>query len=453
MAAPDQFIKELLHEVTRKHVRTLDAQPIERAAAGLLADALAQATALHLPGARDRHRHQLEHAIDLADRVLAAAEGGAADAEAIASARSTLVKAHAARARDARHGAGQLSLGAQRSPTCGACDEGWQRVEAIVAVAEASALVAARMAAELDDSAAWKAAWAAEAAARDARRIVDERNDAYTFHTDPGFSFGEGWYLAAAAVLAGVAIQIEPGKPQTTQAEHFLRDVGIGARLQPYRSRPRANKHLPEIISRAFRADPFAAQRKLRAALLGDAPIPQGIIDWTDRRLGANSAGSKVLLWVRYGAHQPTRNTRYPELAELARRALAAGLVPVVVGDAVRDGQVPADAIDMTLFWKEPIFQGDDMRRAQLQLIEHLKRARGVVGQLGVTTAGMDGPALMDLPTMYVTDVPNVRLGTWVGTVPGYQEVVRGDGYLDRVSDRLRRWADATGTSRSVVRL
>jgi hypothetical protein len=50
----------------------------------------------------------------------------------------------------------------------------------------------------------------------------------------------------------------------------------------------------------------------------------------------------------------------------------------------------------------------------------------------------------MDLPTTYLTDAPNVRLGTWVGTVPGYEEAVRGDGYLDRVSDRLRRWAKAT---------
>jgi hypothetical protein len=97
----------------------------------------------------------------------------------------------------------------------------------------------------------------------------------------------------------------------------------------------------------------------------------------------------------------------------------------------------------MTLFWKDPIFQGPDMRRAQLQLFEHLKQARGLVGQLGVTTAGMDGPALMGLPTMYLTDAPNVRLGTWVGAVPGYQEVVRDDGYLERVSHRLSRWTDA----------
>ena len=460
-----------------------DAHTMERAAAVILNHELAQAAELHLPGGRDHHRRQIEHAIYLANRVLAAAEERGGDAETTAGARFTLVQAHAARARDARHGAGQLSLGAQRAPTCEACDDGWQRVEEIVAVAEASAFSAARIAADLDNKSAWRAAREAEAAARDARRIVDERNHAYTFHADPGFSFGEGWYLAAAAVLAGVAIQIEPGKPQTPQAERFLRDAGLSSGLVPYRSRPRANKHLPEIVAHAFRADPLSAQRKLRAAFLGDAPIPQTIIDWADGRLADVSAEGKVLLWVRYGAHNPTRNTMYPELVELARRALAANLAPVLVGDAVRDDElswepatgsqtlprrapagegdargdrvagwevprarlrpreIPSDAVDMTLFWKEPIFQGADMRCAQLQFFEHLRGAHGLVGQLGVTTAGMDGPALMGLPTMYLTDAPNVRLGTWVGTVPGYREVVRGDGYLERVSDRLRRWA------------
>jgi hypothetical protein len=419
-----------------------DAHFLERAAAAALADALAQVPVLHLPGARESHRRQLEQAIELANRVLALGAGEGRDAATSASARSTFVKAHAARAQDARHGAGQLSLGAQRAPTCDACDDGWQRVEEIVAVVEASALAAAHMATALDDHSAWKAARGAEAAARDARRIVEERNHAYTFHTEPRFSFGEGWYLAAAAVLAGVTIQIEPGKPRTAQAERFLRDAGLGRRLLPYRSRPRANKHLPEIIARAFRADPLSAQRQLRAAFLGDAPIPQPIIDWADRRLAGVSAGRKVLIWVRYGTHQPTRNTTYLELVELVRRALAASLLPVLVGDAVRAGEIPTGAVDMTLFWKEPIFQTVDMRRAQLQFFEHLKRAHGLVGQLGVTTAGMDGPALMGLATMYLTDAPNLRLGTWVGTVPGYQEAVRSDGYLERVSRTLRHWAD-----------
>src|SRR5688500_20341949 len=95
------------------------------------------------------------------------------------------VEAQAAHARHARHGVGQLSLSAQRAPTRDACDDGWRKVEAIAAGAEAAASEATRMALALDTPAAWKAARAAEAAARDARRIVDERNHAYTFHADP----------------------------------------------------------------------------------------------------------------------------------------------------------------------------------------------------------------------------------------------------------------------------
>jgi hypothetical protein len=220
-----------------------------------------------------------------------------------------------------------------------------------------------------------------------------------------------------------------------------LRDAGLAALFQPYRSRPRANKHLPEIVARAFRADPNAAQRRLRAAFLGDGPISPAVVDWADRRLAGAAGGKTALLWVRHGAHHPARNTKHPELVELARRALDAGLVPVLVGDGVRDGEPPAGAVDCTLFWKDPLFQGPDMRRAQLQLFEHLRRAHGLRGQLGVTTAGMDGPALMGLPTAYLTDAPNVRLGAWVGAVPGYQEIVRGDAHLEQIGRTLRRWA------------
>jgi len=419
---------------------SLEDGTLEHAAKAVLGEALARANILHLPGERERHRAEIERAIDCASRALVIAEASR-DARTLARVRSTLLKAHAARARDARHGAGQLSLGAQRAPTCGACDDGWQRVEEIVSVAEASATAAARIAGELGTKAAANVARAAEAAARDARRLVEERNHAYTFHADPTFSFGEGWYLAAAAVLAEVAIQIEPGKPQTAQAERFLREAGLASRLVPYRSRPRANKHLPEIIARSFATGPISAQRNLRAAFLGNAPISPTVADWIDRRLDSVPARRKALVWVRHGKHHPSRNTIHAELVELARRTLAAGLLPVLVGDAVRGGEPPSAAIDMVLFWKDPVFQGIDMRRAQLQFFEHLRRAHGLVGQLGVTTAGMDGPALLGLPTMYLTDAPNVRLGTWVGTVPGYQEILRDDGYLDRISEGLRRWA------------
>jgi hypothetical protein len=414
------------------------AESLEREAARTLAEALELVVHHRGRGPRECHRRLLAHAIDQAEHALAAAECGP-----MGRARGILARAHTARAEDALHGAGQLSLSAQRAPTLEACDEGWRRVERIVVAAEdasnAARTAAGAMAGHSSSVAreARAAASRADAAARAARKIVDDRNHAYTFHTDPGFSFGEGWSLAAAAVLAGVTIQIEPEKPGTAHAERFLRDAGLGDRLRPYRSRPRANKQTTDVVARAFRADPLGAQQRLRAAFLGDATIATAVSDWIDPRLAGRGDRRKVLVWVRDGAHQPGRNTVFSELVELTRRVQQAGLLPILIGDALRDGAVPAGAMDMILFWKDPVFRGDDGRKAQLQLFEHVRDAHDVVGQLGVTTAGMDGPALMGMPTIYLTDSSNARMRAWVGAVPGYREIVRESGYLERVSGWL----------------
>jgi hypothetical protein len=438
-------------------------QRLEREAAQALADALAGSGTLHERGQRERYRLLLERALEQANGALAAAEEergslnevlpGSERARLLATltaARATLVEAGAAKAEDALHGAGQLSLSAQRAPTREACEDGWQRVEAIVLGAEAAARVVANSAAELENDAAGsalaraasKAARRAEASARAARRLVEERNHAYTFHVDSGFSFGEGWYVAAAAILAGVAIQIEPAANGRARAERFLRDAGLEANLRPYRSRPRAMKQTTELVARAFKADAASAQRRLRAGFLGHTPIPSSLVDWVERRLPPQSTRNMVLLWNRDGVHHPDRNSDLDELFELTRRVHDAGLLPAWTGDAIRNGQVPEGAVDLILFWKDPLFLAEDMRRAQLQFFEQLKARHGLVGQLGVTTAGMDGPALMGLPTMYLTDEPNVRMREWVGAVPGYQEVVRDSGYLERVTSVLTAWAN-----------
>jgi hypothetical protein len=430
--------------VTIKDASLATVESLEREAARILDEALALVVHLRGREPRERHRLLLAQAIDQAERAVAAAASGTAG-----RARAVLATAHAARAEDALHGAGQLSLSAQRAPTLDACDAGWRRVEGIVVAAEdasqaahAAARAAAAMAGDSSPVArtARAAADRAEVAARAARKIVDDRNHAYTFHTDHGFSFGEGWYVAAAAVLAGAAIQIETGMPGAGHAERFLRDAELHDRLQPYRSRPRANKQTTDIVAQAFRADPRGVQQRLRAAFLGDAPIASAVSDWIDARLAPWGDRGKVLVWIRDAAHHPGRNTVFAEIVELTRCAQQAGLLPILLGDALRDGAVPAGAVDMTLFWKDPIFRGDDGRRAQLQFFEHLRGAHDVLGQLGVTTAGMDGPALMGMPTMYLTDAPNVRMRAWVGAVPGYQEIVRDNGYLERVSGALTEW-------------
>jgi len=394
-----------------------------------------------LPGVRDQHRALLQRAIDLAERALSPSEGTSLDAPSLEAAKWTLLQAHTARAEDARHGAGQLARGSQRAPTVDDCEDGWARVESIVLVSEVSARAASHLAGELETPRAQRLARRAGESAKKARQIVHDRNRAYTFHADPRFSFGEGWYLAAAAVLWRVPIQIEPEKAQTEQAERFLVEAGLGSLLLPHRPRPLANKALPDLIARAFCSDPAGAQAKLRTAFLGSQPIPQAIEDWAKPRLATALGKDKVLVWVRHGTHHPDRNTDHAELALLCEMVKARGLVPVLVGDALRGDEL-AGALDLTLFWKDALFQAGNMRRAQLELFESMRQAHGLVGQLGVTTAGMDGPALMGLPTMYLTQQPNVRLGKWVGAVPDYEEVVRQAGYLDRIAQTLGKWRD-----------
>ena len=404
-------------------------------AATLLAEATALEGSLHLPGVRDDFRSRLEQVVLLATGALDTMQ----ENEEVALLQWVLVRAQGARAEDARYGAGQLSRGAQRAPTLDDCEDGWQRVEEIACTAEEAALAASRFARLLDTAKAKAIAHRAEAAAKAARNIVLERNRAYTFHADPGFSFGEGWYLAAAALFAGLPIQIRPGAAQELQAKRFLHDAGLEGSLRPYRPRPASPKHLTHLIAEAFHADAAEAQVTLRAAFLGDEPPSASLRSWIDGQVGGNPK-QKVLLWVRTGDHDVLRNTCFDELRQLSELVLNAGLTPIFFGDAVPADLIPTRGVNLTLCWKEPLFQGPDMRRAQLLLFEELRCRHKLVGQIGVTTAGMDGPALMGLPTLYLTQERNVRLGKWVGAVPGYQEVVRAPGYFESIRATLHRW-------------
>lgn len=404
-------------------------------AVSLWAEATALQGTLHLPGVRDDYRLRLEQVVLSATRAL----GNAVESQEVALLHGVLVHAFAARAEDARYGAGQLARGSQRAPTLEDCEDGWQRVEEIVCTAEEAAAAAAGYARRLDTARARALARRAEVAAIAARKIVLERNRAYTFHADPGFSFGEGWYLAAAALFAGLSIQIRPGAAQELPARRFLGDAGLDGSLRPYRSRPASPKHLTHIIAAAFRADALKAQGTLRTAFLGDEPPSAPLKSWVAGKVGGKP-GAKVLLWVRRGDHDAQRNTGFAELRQLSELALHAGLTPIFFGDNVPLELVPPGAVNLTLCWKEPLFQGPEMRRAQLHLFEELRCRHGLVGQIGVTTAGMDGPALMGLPTLYLTQERNLRLGKWVGAVPGYQEVVREPGYLDIIGTTLHQW-------------
>jgi len=421
--------------VTRMLYKETDSGELTRKAVTLLAEASALQGTLHVPGVRDEYRSRLEQVVLLATRAL----DNAGEGREAALLQWVLLQAFASRGEDARYGAGQLSRGSQRAPTLEDCEDGWQRVEQIVCTAEEAALEAARFARLLDTAKAREIARRAEVAGKAARKIVLERNRAYTFHADPGFSFGEGWYLTAAALFADLSIQIKPGAVQELQVRRFLCDAGLTGSLRPYRPRPASPKHLTHIIAGAFRADAPGAQRTLRAGFLGDESPSAALRSWIDAKVGGKPE-QKVLLWVRTGDHDAQRNTCFDELHQLSELVVNAGLTPVFFGDKVPLEFVPPRAVNLTLCWKELLFQGEDMRRAQLQLFEELRCRHGLVGQIGVTTAGMDGPALMGMPTLYLTHERNVRLGKWVGAVPGYQEVVREPGCFEIIRTTLHHW-------------
>jgi hypothetical protein len=148
-----------------------------------------------------------------------------------------------------------------------------------------------------------------------------------------------------------------------------------------------------------------------------------------------------VLIWSRKGTHQPERNSDDAELVRWVALAQSVGARVMLMGDPLESSAgLPAGTLDLMHFWKAPIHLGERGRRAQLQAFELLRAEYGVIGQLGVTTAGMDGPALMGLPTMYVTDAPNPRIGAWVGAVPDYVEIVR-DGALEaKLAAGIAEW-------------
>ncbi len=415
------------------HTSTTTQEPGLLRAEELLNEARELSQALHLEGNRERYRALLSEVIEAAQADLPS------DEELVKRIQRALLEAHAARAESARYGAGQLARGSQRAPTEEDCEDGWERVESIILEAEESARAAVFLAEQLSEPKSWAFARAAQFAAEKARALTQERNRSYTFHTDPAFSFGEGWYLAAASLLSGVEIQLEEG-PHAAAGELFLREAGLLDRLRPFRARPRANKALPEIVARAFRSDARGAQAKLRAAFLGSDPVPIEIRRFAEEKLAKAQTRARVLLWVRRGVHHQNRNTDFDELSDLCQRALLLGITPVLIGDGLDGWGMPEGAASLALFWKEQLFRRGNLRRAQLQLFEVLREEHGVLGQVGVTTAGMDGPALLGLPTMYITEEPNVRLGRWVGAVPGYEEIVRKPGYLDRISLRLEAW-------------
>ena len=184
------------------------------------------------------------------------------------------------------------------------------------------------------------------------------------------------------------------------------------------------NPDRPELaatgtIVDALLRDPDGAFKALRASLT--AGVPADVVAYAERLLG-NSSGDLLLVWNRGAArgHGADRVMTLPLLQDIVRRAQALGFTPVILGE-VPEGGVKAlsgKVIDMTVHHaKLPDPQ------AQLMLFEYLRR-RGVAGQIGMMSGGMDQAAFIGMPTLSIAaKTPTDRMGHVALALPTFREV------------------------------
>jgi hypothetical protein len=130
-----------------------------------------------------------------------------------------------------------------------------------------------------------------------------------------------------------------------------------------------------------------------------------------------------VLIWNRaVSEYQTDRNTSALLRRQLSEMAVKQGLFPVFMGHKFGGTRSPSD---LTNVWEEVEFSADPYRH-QLWFVHHLRERHRLVGQVGSRSGGMDGHALLGLPTIYFDDssaTSSQRMHAWSGS-PGKQPAI-----------------------------
>lgn len=266
-------------------------------------------------------------------------------------------------------------------------------------------------------------------------------------------SVGEiaGHALGALRLDPKTAVQLTGPK----ETRKMVRDFLLGSGVEPGRvwsepgDRPKGGRPVwigesTAIIARAFTVDPVKARAQLRASALGGATVSPAITAYAEQALSSHSGKKKVLVWVRARSdYQPERNTSDVELRAMIEKVKEQGFVPVLVGSDPPPGTSLEGAVPMTRHWQAPaIKNAPDPYRAQLLLFEHLREAHNVVGQVGVRSGGLDPPALLGMPTVYIETAPagdpsSARMKQWVGPLGNYEMVQLEPGWEEALAKKL----------------
>jgi len=228
--------------------------------------------------------------------------------------------------------------------------------------------------------------------------------------------FGDTYHVAAALVLCAsgspVEVVVAPGR-KAAAIYHFLRSVSSVGLLEREPSVRRADP-LPDATdlisawaeSRAP-GEKSAGIREIRRRFLQSLSRADknAVEQFLLQKPNLSTSDPKVLIWIRNDPdYARWRNTTAACIQTLADEMKKNKLSPVLVGHGLasltEDQKQWGQLVE---FFEDDTFKQDPKTSIarQLWMFELLKSSRfNIVAQIGMVSGGMDGPALLGLPTV-----------------------------------------------------
>jgi hypothetical protein len=160
--------------------------------------------------------------------------------------------------------------------------------------------------------------------------------------------------------------------------------------------------------------------------------------------------GPKILIWNRArNDYEKVRDTSPRLLSQLTQLVRTKGFNPVLFGHPVKNA--PRLSCNLTEIWNEP---GIGSHLEQLRFVEHIRRHFDVVGSIGNRSGGMDGPALLGMPTLYLEERDaehQARMFDWTRCMFNYRRVFLDGHEIPDGSTTKQTWL-STSNARNVSR-
>lgn len=274
----------------------------------------------------------------------------------------------------------------------------------------------------------------------------DENETINCLRCDPR-SFGEAYHVCAAAILdenvKWCVVEVKSQeKDRAKAAEEFLKAHAENRKTECEQYKQCNNKSTTlatRIVAKAFEECSNNAVAKLREKWLPSNVQPSG--ETFAEKWLTDISRKKVLIWNRARDYQSERNTSLCLLNQLFSLVAEANLFPILFGHPI---EAPRSPCNLTELWREPELES---HMAQLSFVNLLRDKYNLVGSIGNRSGGMDGHALLGLPTLYLEASTALgcnqeRMKQWVDVVPGYKRLCLNKPDIDDacLADEVKKW-------------